>query len=165
MVRDLAINDWLRIEFGIEKPGRARERPHRLDIDGLAGAVRATLPRRRGLSAAEVAPLRQEYVVTIEQSCAAAARTASLELQMSDLVNSACGLTPKDMRLMCVTAPPRMPLVPNDVANLALNQHFQFQKGGGLESMRRFIGDRRSSDSVDELALHPVARFLRERFV
>ena len=132
MVRDLAINDWLRIEFGIEKPGRARERPHRLDIDVLAGAVRAKLPRRRGLSAAEVAPQRQEYVVTIEQSCAAAARAASLELQLSDLVNSAHGLTPEDMRLMCVTAPPRMPLVPNDVAKLVLNQHFQFQKGGGL---------------------------------
>ena len=37
---DLTILDWLRHEFGLEKPGQALARPHLLDADGLVAAMR-----------------------------------------------------------------------------------------------------------------------------
>ncbi|MBA3810820.1 MAG: Eco57I restriction-modification methylase domain-containing protein, partial [Caulobacteraceae bacterium] len=105
-----AIHDWLRLEFGLDRPGRGLESPERLDADGFAAAVRATLPRRRQLSAAEVARLKREHAATIAPAREAAAEAARLERRLSDLVNIAYGLTPDDAALMWSTAPPRMPL-------------------------------------------------------
>jgi hypothetical protein len=105
-----AIHDWLRIEFGIERPGRDLETPENLDAIRFANAVRAALPRRRALSAAEIARLKREYTDTIEPARQAAAEAARLERRLSDLVNAAYGLTPEEVRLMWETAPPRMPL-------------------------------------------------------
>ena len=107
-----AIHDWLRIEFGLEKPGRALESPERLDAEKFAAAVRAALPRRRSLSAADVARLKREHAATIAPARAAAAEVARLERRLSDLVNAAYGLTPEEVALMWATAPPRMPLAP-----------------------------------------------------
>ena len=106
-----AIRDWLKIEYGIERPGRVLEAPMRLDADGFAAAVRAVLPKRRNLSAAEVGRLKQEHSDTIEPARLAAAEAATLERGLSELVNDAYGLTADEVRLMWQTAPPRMPLV------------------------------------------------------
>lgn len=105
-----AIGDWLRIEFGIEKPGRILGRSERLDADSFAAAVRGALPKRRNLSAAEVARLKAEHAETVEPTRLAIAEVVRLERQLSNLVNEAYGLTPDDVRLMWETAPPRMPL-------------------------------------------------------
>jgi hypothetical protein len=109
-----AVTDWLRHEFGVEKPGRALTEPHKLDADGFIAAVRAALPKRRKLSAAEIARLRQEWVDTLTPARQAAATILRCEQQLSDLVNQAYGLTPEEVRLMWQTAPPRMPLDPQD---------------------------------------------------
>ena len=107
-----AIHDWLRIEFGLDRPGRVLEAPEQLDADGFAAAVRAALPRRRQLSAAEVARLKREHAETIRPGRQAAAKAQRLERLLSDLVNQAYGLTPEEVALMWSTAPPRMPLAP-----------------------------------------------------
>ncbi|SEA17334.1 Eco57I restriction-modification methylase domain-containing protein [Rubrimonas cliftonensis] len=109
---DAAILDWLHHEFGLDKPGRALGAPHLLDADGFVAAVRAVLPKKRKLSAADIARLKEEYRDTVEPARAAAAEILTLERRLSDAVNAAYGLTPEEVALMWRTAPPRMPLDP-----------------------------------------------------
>lgn len=108
--RGRSVNEWLRHEFGLDKPGRALAEPQRLDADGFVAAVRAALPRARKLSAADIARLKAEYAETVAPARAAAAEILTLERRLSDLVNAAYGLTPEEVALMWRTAPPRMPL-------------------------------------------------------
>jgi hypothetical protein len=107
------IHDWLRLELGIEQFGRDLATPARLDADDFVRAVKAALPRRRGLSAAEIARLKHEHADTLEPARLAAAEAVTLERRLSDIVNAAYGLTPDDVALMWRTAPPRMPLAPS----------------------------------------------------
>jgi hypothetical protein len=107
---DRAILDWLRTEFGLEKTPRALAEPSLLDADGFATAVRAALPRRRALSAADIGRLRAEHVATIAPARELRLTLAGTERRISDLVNAAYGLTPDDVALMWKTAPPRMPI-------------------------------------------------------
>lgn len=106
------IHDWLRHEFGLEKPSRSLANPHQLDPDGFVAAVRVALPKSRKWSAAEIARLKKEYADTLVPAGQAAAEILSLERKLSDLVNTAYGLTPDEIALMWRTAPPRMPLDP-----------------------------------------------------
>ena len=105
-----SIHDWLMIEFSLQSTGSELASPEQLSADGFAAAVRAGLPKRRSLSAAEVARLKHEHRTTVEPARRAAAEAAVLERQLSDMVNAAYGLTPEDVRLIWETAPPRMPL-------------------------------------------------------
>ena len=109
-----AIRDWLRHEFGVDKPGRMLTEPHKLDADGFVTAIRAALPKSRKWSAAEIARLKQEYADTLIPARDAAADILALERKLSDLVNAAYGLTPDEVALMWRTAPPRMPLDPTE---------------------------------------------------
>jgi hypothetical protein len=106
------IHDWLRHEFGLEKPGRALAEPHNLDSDSFAASVRAAFPKSRKWSAADIARLKQEYTNTLIPTRAASADVLILERQLSDLVNASYGLTHSEVALMWRTAPPRMPLDP-----------------------------------------------------
>lgn len=106
----VAIHDWLHVEFGLTRIGQALEAPELLDADTFATTVRAALPRRRALSAADVAQLQREHTDTLVPAQQAAAEVRRLERQLSNLVNTAYGLTPEDVALMWATAPPRMPL-------------------------------------------------------
>jgi len=106
----IAIQDWLRSEFGLNNPGRRLEDPARLDADGFVGAVKVMLPRRRSLTVTEIARLKQEYSCTLGPAREAALEAAMLERGLSDLVNVAYGLMPEDVRLMRESSPPRMPL-------------------------------------------------------
>jgi hypothetical protein len=110
----VAIHDWLRHEFGPDKIGRTLETPHNLDSDGFVEAVRATLPKSRKWSAAEIARLKQEYTDTLIPARNAAADILALERKLSDVVNAAYGLTSDEVALMWRTAPPRMPLDPTE---------------------------------------------------
>ncbi len=104
--------DWLRHEFGLEKPGNVLAQPHALDADGFAAAVRKALPRARKLSAADIGRLKQEHRDTLEPAARAAGEALALERKLSDIVNAAYGLTPEEVKLMWDTAPPRMPFTP-----------------------------------------------------
>lgn len=111
---DRAILDWFRTEFSMEKVPRTLAEPSRLDADGFAAAVRAALPRRRALSAADIARLRAEHAATIAPAREQRLQLAGTERRISDLVNAAYGLTPEDVALMWKTAPPRMPIAAPD---------------------------------------------------
>jgi hypothetical protein len=50
--------DWVRVEFGFDKPG-ALAAPHTLEVDDFIAAVRKALPKSRKLSTAEMARVRQ----------------------------------------------------------------------------------------------------------
>lgn len=109
VVADAAILDWLRHEFGLDRPGAALSSPHALDPDAFVAAVRKALPRARKLSAADIARLKQEHRDTLEPAARAANDLLALERKLSDLVNAAYGLTSEEVKLMWDTAPPRMP--------------------------------------------------------
>ena len=80
-----------------------------LDADGFISAVREALPKKRKLSAAEIAELAREHGATIEPARQARSDIYALERKLSELVNEAYGLTAKEVDLMWRTAPPRMP--------------------------------------------------------
>jgi hypothetical protein len=104
-----AMLDWLRHEFGLDKPGTALSKTYDLDADGFAAAVRKALPKSHRLSAAGIQRLKDEHRETVEPARIAAAEALALERSLSDLVNAAYGLTPEEVQLMWDTAPPRMP--------------------------------------------------------
>jgi hypothetical protein len=103
--------DWLRIEHGIEKPGQALEDFASLDSDTFVREVKKRKPSAQSnLTPAAIASLRRafdDYALPAQQRRAEA---LMLERCISDLVNQAYGLTPKEVDLMWKTAPPRMPI-------------------------------------------------------
>jgi hypothetical protein len=105
-----AILDWLRLEFGIDRPSQKLQQLARLDADGLAGEVKKVRGRSKPLSVAEVRRLKEEHAGTVVPLQTLAAEARGLEERVSDLVNAAYGLTPEEVTLMWQTAPPRMPL-------------------------------------------------------
>lgn len=109
-----AVRDWLHHEFGLDKVGRALAEPHEVDAEEFVTAVRAALPKARKLSAAEIVRLRDEYAASLTPARQAAAQVLEIERRLSDLVNAAYGLTREEVALMWRTAPPRMPLDPED---------------------------------------------------
>lgn len=104
------VTDWLNHSFGIEKAKGALANVTSLDADELVSAVASGLPKKRKLTAAEIAELKREQAATIEPARQARSEILSLERKLSDLVNTAYGLTPEEIELMWRTAPPRMPL-------------------------------------------------------
>jgi hypothetical protein len=81
-----------------------------LDADTLAAEVKKARGRKKPLSVAELKRLNTEHTVTIVPLQTLAAEAQTLESRLSDLVNTAYGLTPEEIKLMWDTAPPRMPL-------------------------------------------------------
>ena len=74
----IAIQDWLRLEFGLEKPGTALGKPHLLDADAFIAAVRKALPKRQRLSAAGIQRLKQEHADTVQPARDAATQALAL---------------------------------------------------------------------------------------
>lgn len=104
--------DWLRHEFEIAKPGRELANLTALDAEGFISAVRSAIPKKRKLTAAEIAELKREHGVTVEPARLARSEIFLLEQRLSNLVNEAYGLTSTEVDLMWRTAPPRMPFTP-----------------------------------------------------
>jgi hypothetical protein len=119
--QSVAIADWLKQEFGIQKISNALKRPENLDSDSFVAAVRASIPKKRKLTAAEIAELRREHTTTIEPARKIKGEIFTLELTLSDLVNEAYGLTADEIQLMWETAPPRMPFTPAGFADVELD--------------------------------------------
>ena len=104
--------DWLKYEFGLTKVSRDLVDVTALGPEEFVTAVRATLPNKQKLTAAQLAELRREHAATIEPARLVRAEIFDLERKLSDLVNEAYGLTPDEVALMWRTAPPRMPFTP-----------------------------------------------------
>jgi hypothetical protein len=119
--QSVVIGDWLKQEFGIQKISNALKRPENLDSDSFVAAVRASIPKKRKLTAAEIAELRREYTTTIEPARKIKGEIFTLELTLSNLVNEAYGLTADEVQLMWETAPPRMPFTPAGFADVGLD--------------------------------------------
>lgn len=102
--------DWLRVEFGIEKPGNKLQAITALDSDTFVAEVKRIRGTKQPLTAAGLQALRQEFTSTIAPTHTLAAEALKLEHQINDLVNQAYGLTPEEIDLMWKTAPPRMPI-------------------------------------------------------
>jgi hypothetical protein len=104
--------DWLRVEYGIEKPSNKLLAPADLDSNTWVSEVKRIRGKKQPLSSAGLHALGDEYTRTIEPTRALAAETLNLERTLSDLVNQAYGLTPAEIELIWQTAPPRMPIPP-----------------------------------------------------
>jgi len=106
--RDLL--DWLRTEFGVEKPGQKLENFAALDADAFVAEVRKRRPRSEGrLAPAALKDLRAGYAEMATPTREDRIEAAALERRLSDLVNRAYGLTAEEVDLLWSTAPPRMP--------------------------------------------------------
>lgn len=109
---DHAIADWLRHEMGLAKLPASLAVASRLNSDSFVASVRASLPKRAGLSPSRLAQLRAAFADIAEPARLLRASALGDERALSDIVNRAYGLTPDDIALMWRTAPPRMPLAP-----------------------------------------------------
>jgi hypothetical protein len=105
-----AMLDWLRLEFGIDKPSQKLQDVAHLDADALAAEVKKARGRSKPLSVAEVKRLKAEHAASVVPLQTLAGEAHTLEARVSDLVNAAYDLTPDEIALMWQTAPPRMPL-------------------------------------------------------
>lgn len=102
--------DWLRVEFGVEKPGQKLHDFAALDADTFVDEVRKRRPKGAGrLTPGALRDLRSGYGETANPVREARDEAAGLERRLSDLVNEAYGLTPEEVDLLWNTAPPRMP--------------------------------------------------------
>jgi hypothetical protein len=110
-----AILDWLKVEFGVEKPSQKLQDLATLDADTLTAEVQKARGKKKPLSVAEVKELRDEHTLSIKPLQALAAEARHLERRVADLVNAAYGLTAEEVALMWRTAPPRMPGEPPGV--------------------------------------------------
>ena len=102
--------DWLRVEFGVEKPGQKLGDFAALGDDAFVEEVRNRRPKGEGrLTPGTLRDLKNGYAEMVEPVRQARTEAASLERRLSDLVNEAYGLTAEDVDLLWKTAPPRMP--------------------------------------------------------
>lgn len=102
--------DWLRVEFGIEKPGQKLEDYAALTGDAFVEEVRKRRPKSAGrLTPATLKDLRTGHAGQSAPVREGRAEAARLERRLSDLVNDAYGLTLREIDLLWKTAPPRMP--------------------------------------------------------
>ena len=108
-----AVLDWLRTEFGVEKPTQKLQALAALGADAFVTEVKKA--GKKGPSVADLKRLKDEHAQSVLPLHALAREAAQLERRVSDAVNAAFGLTPDDVRLMWDTAPPRMPLARPDV--------------------------------------------------
>jgi hypothetical protein len=102
---------WLKTEFEIENPGQRLENFTDLDEETFVEAVRDRRPRSAvRLSPAALRDLRETFAAYAGQVGVLRSEADTLEQRLSDLVNTAYGLTPAEIDLMWRTAPPRMPI-------------------------------------------------------
>jgi hypothetical protein len=102
--------DWLRVEFGVEKPGQKLEDFAALGEEAFIEEVRKRRPKgATRLTPAALKELRSVYGDQATPIQDARAEAAKLERRLSDLVNAAYGLTEAEIDLLWRTAPPRMP--------------------------------------------------------
>jgi hypothetical protein len=107
------ILDWLRMEFGVEKPGQRLEAFASLSEDEFVGEVKRRRPFSEGrLKPAGLRALRDACAEHAPRLRGLEAENLHLEQRIATLVNAAYGLTPEEVKLLWRTAPPRMPIGP-----------------------------------------------------
>lgn len=107
---DAALADWLALEVPISSTPMVLRQPSSLDSDSFVAAIRATLPKRQGLTPTQLRQLRDAFAETAEPARVARIKLQAHERCLATMVERAYGLTDEDVALMWRTAPPRMPL-------------------------------------------------------
>jgi len=103
--------DWLRVEFGVEKPGQKLTDFAALGPDSFVEEVCKRRPKgERRLTPGALRDLKSGYTEMAGPVQGANTEARDLERRLSDLVNEAYGLRPEEVDLLWKTAPPRMPL-------------------------------------------------------
>src|SRR5262249_45961797 len=93
--------DWLRIEFEVQEPGKRLENCADLDLQAFIEEVRKRRPKTaKKLTSAALKALRDEYAEQIGHVQEDKAEAGVLERRISDLVNSAYGLTAEEITLL-----------------------------------------------------------------
>jgi hypothetical protein len=101
--------DWLGTEFEVSEPGKRLENVVHLDLQAFVDAVRKRRPRTaKKLTPAALKALRDGYTEQITPLQQEKAEVEVLERRVSDLVNSAYGLTAEEIALLWATAPPHI---------------------------------------------------------
>jgi hypothetical protein len=103
------VQDWLRVEYAVQKPSQKLQDVPTLTPDALVDEVKKARGKKNPLTVAGLKALREEHGRSIVPLQTLAAEARTLERQVADLVNAAYGLTPEEVALMWKTAPPRMP--------------------------------------------------------
>jgi hypothetical protein len=102
--------DWLRVEFGVEKPGQRLAEFQNLSTNDFAAEVRKRRPKGSPrLSPKALAELAATHGQYADPERTRAVRLHTLEQRLAKLVNQAYGLSADDIDLLWRTAPPRMP--------------------------------------------------------
>jgi hypothetical protein len=105
--------DWLRIEFGVQEPGKRLEHFFALDWQAFVDEVRKRRPKKASrLTPATLKDLQAGYTEQFVLVQRSRNEAEALEHRLSELVNAAYGLTSEEVALVWETAPPRMPLRP-----------------------------------------------------
>lgn len=108
-----AVLDVLRMQYGIDNPGKALSAMVGLSSDELVAEVIKRRPKSKGaakaLSVAAQRELRQLHATEIAPMEGRRAVMRADETALSKLVNQAYGLTATEERVLWDTAPPRMP--------------------------------------------------------
>ncbi|HWS85273.1 MAG TPA: Eco57I restriction-modification methylase domain-containing protein [Ktedonobacteraceae bacterium] len=106
--------DWLRSEFEVQEPGARLKDFSIFDVHAFVDEVRKRRPKTaRKLTPAALKDLQAGYAEQIAPIQQYRAEATMLERKLSDLINTAYGLTPEEIALLWATAPPRMPLSPH----------------------------------------------------
>ena len=98
--------DWVRVEYGIEKPSSKLLALTELDSNAWVSEIKRIRGKRQPLSSAGLQALRDEYTRTIQPARALAAETLTLERTLSDLVNQPHAYALRSCRLTAETHPP-----------------------------------------------------------
>ena len=102
--------DWLRVEFGVEKPGQKLGDFAALGPDAFVEEVRKRRPKGEGrLTPGSLRDLKSGYAEMADPVRQVRTEAAGLERKLSDLVNETYGLAAEEVDLLWKTAPPRMP--------------------------------------------------------
>jgi hypothetical protein len=102
--------DWLRVEFGVERPGLKLGDFASLGPDAFVEEVRKRRPKSEGrFTPGSLRDLKSGYAEMADPVRQARTEAANLERKLSDLVNEAYGLTVEEVDFLWKTAPPRMP--------------------------------------------------------
>lgn len=112
------VSDWLSHTFDLPRDDFHLVDFSTLAVDAFVATVIEALPKKRKLTAAELGELKREHASTVAPALKERAEAIVLENKLSDLVNSAYGLTGEDVELMWKTAPPRMPLTASGLASV-----------------------------------------------
>ncbi|MDD1441588.1 BREX-1 system adenine-specific DNA-methyltransferase PglX [Dolichospermum sp. ST_sed3] len=109
--------DWLQIEYKIDRLGQKLEDFAALEFSDFVEEVRKRMPKPKTakkasdpLSIPAFTALRQAHNEYVPEIQSRKNEALQLEQRLSDLVNQAYQLTPKEIDLMWKTAPPRMPI-------------------------------------------------------